>query len=163
MERTEICLSCISSRLSACPNYLCCLNCRLRWWSNRFQTVLWKKNPNSQNGLKFAFLSSYWIQFCFFIFITSARIWGLPIYWKWVLFWNRKCSFVRKIKFKDGVFFAKNLVKQSNIFDHSVIKIHKKTLSSLLLMGAVNDIKSVHSKDTLSFETILLINYYLKG
>ena len=75
VERTEICMSCISSRLSACPNYLCCLNCRLRWWSNRFQTVLWKKNPNFQNGLNFAILSSYWIQFGFFSFITSARIW----------------------------------------------------------------------------------------
>ena len=31
-----------------------------------------------------------------------------------------------KIKFNDGLFFVKNLVKESNIVDHSVIKIHKK-------------------------------------
>ena len=87
-----------------------------------------KKNPKLQNGLNFAFLSSYWIQFCFLSFILLP-----PQGYGDCLFIENGFGFeigsavlydisaVWKIKFNDGLFFVKNLVKECNIVDHSVI------------------------------------------
>ena len=119
-----------------------------------------KKYPNFQNGLNFAFLSSYWIQFCFFSFITSARIWGMPTYLsKMGLVLKSEvwfCTISQPSEFNDRLFFVKNLVNQSNIFViNYVINIHKKSLSLLLLITYIKMSTQVWNYffDELIFET----------